>query len=157
MARQDKVGSRMRKVVWTTYFSVPPSFWWCGPRVETGCVPVSRCPPSGDHTLRSHGYSPLGGGLLRLLILRYSCHYQQWNNTCHALALIKRQLTCFFLLFVTELDDQVQVLCLSLSPFLVGGFKLVAQAFHFGHQFFIACCDPLNLVEALLVVPCGLH
>ena len=40
---------------------------------------------------------------------------------------------------------------------MVGGFKLVAQAFHFGRQFFIACRDPLNLVEALLSVPCGLH
>ena len=65
--------------------------------------------------------------------------------------------TCFFLLFVTELDDQVLVLCLLLHPLLVGGFKLVAQAFHLGRQFFIACCDPLNLVEALLSVPCGLH
>ena len=76
---------------------------------------------------------------------------------CHALVVIKCQLTCFFLLFVTELDDQVLVLRLLLRPLLVGGFKLVAQAFHLGRQFFIACCDSLNLVEALLSVPSGLH
>ena len=147
----------MSKVVWNTYFSVPPSSWLYGPGVQTGRAPVSRCSPSGDHTLRSHGYSPLGGRLLRLLILCYSCHYQQWNNACHALAVIKRQLTCFFLLFVTELDDQVLVLCLLLHPLLVGGFKLVAQAFHLCRQLFIAYSDPLDLVEAFLTVPCGLH
>ena len=88
-ARQDKAVNRMSKVVWNTYFSVPPSSWWCGPRVETGCAPVSRCHPSGDHTLWPHGYSPLGDELLRLLSLHYSCYYQQCNNTCHALVVIK--------------------------------------------------------------------
>jgi hypothetical protein len=64
MARQDKAGNRMSKVVWNTYFSVPPSFWLYDHGVQTGRVPVSHCPPSGDHTLRSHNYFPLGGGLL---------------------------------------------------------------------------------------------
>ena len=139
------------------YFSVPPSSWLCGPEVEAGCAPVFRCLPSADHTRRLHGYSPLGGGLLRLLILCYSCHYQQWNNACHALAVIKRQLTCFFLLFVTELDDQILVFCILFRPLPVGGFKLAAQAFHLGCQFSIVCRDSLNLVKAPFSVPCGLH
>ena len=74
-----------------------------------------------------------------------------------AFVVIKWLLTCSFLLFITKLDDHVLVLGLLLRPLMVGGFKLVAQAFHFGRQFFIACCDPLNLVEAFLTVPCGLH
>ena len=146
----------MSKVVWNTYFLVPPSSWLCGPRVATGHAPVSCCLPSGDHTLWPHGYSPLGDGLLRLLSLYYSCYYQQCNNT-GSIRYDNMATYLFFLLFITELDDQVLVLCLLLCPLLVGGFKLVAQAFHLGRQFFIACCDPLNLVEALLSVPCGLH
>ena len=66
-------------------------------------------------------------------------------------------LTCPFLLFLTELDDQVLVLGLLLHPLMISGFKLVAQAFHFRRQLFIACSDPLDLVEAFLMVPCGLH
>ena len=61
------------------------------------------------------------------------------------------------MLFVIELADQVLVLCFSLCPLLVSGFKLAAQAFHFGRQFFIACYDSLNLVEALFSLPSGLH
>ena len=76
---------------------------------------------------------------------------------CHALVVIKWLLTCSFPLFITELDDQVLVLGLLLRPLMVGGFKLVAQAFHFRRQLFIACSDPLDLVEALLTVPCSLH
>ena len=63
----------------------------------------------------------------------------------------------FFLLFVIELDDQILVLYFLLRPLLVGGFKLVAQAFHFRRHLFIACSDPLDLVKAFLMVPCGLH
>ena len=41
------------------------------------------------------------------------------------------------MLFVIELADQVLVLCFLLCPLLVGGFKLAAQVFHLGHQFFL--------------------
>ena len=70
---------------------------------------------------------------------------------------IKWLLTCSFLLFITKLDDQVLVLGLLLCLLMVGGFKSVAQAFHLRRQLLVACNYPLDLVEAFLMVPCGLH
>ena len=71
--------------------------------------------------------------------------------------MIKWLLTCSFLLFITELDDQVLVLGLLHHFFMIGGFESLAQAFHLYRQLLVACSDPLDLVEAFLVVPCGLH
>ena len=70
---------------------------------------------------------------------------------------IKWLLTCSFPLFITELDDQVLVLGLLHRHFMVGGFKSLAQAFHLHRQLLVAGSDPLDLVEAFLAVPCGLH
>ena len=70
---------------------------------------------------------------------------------------IKWLLTCSFLLFITELDDQVLVLGFLLRLLMVGGFKSLAQVFHLRRQLLVACSDPLDLVEAFLAVPCGLH
>ena len=70
---------------------------------------------------------------------------------------IKWLLTCSFLLFITELDDQVLVLGLLHRLFMIGGFELLAQAFHLYRQLLVACSDPLDLVEAFLVVPCSLR
>ena len=63
----------------------------------------------------------------------------------------------FFPALYTELDGQVLVLGLLHHLFMVGGFKSLAQAFHLRRQLLVACSDPLDLVEAFLVVPCGLH
>ena len=71
--------------------------------------------------------------------------------------MIKRLLTCSFLLFITELDDQVLVLGLLHYLFMIGGFKSLAQAFHLRRQLLVVCSNPLDLVEASLAVPCGLH
>ena len=70
---------------------------------------------------------------------------------------IKWLLTCSFPLFITTLDDQVLVLGLLHRVFMVGGFKSLAQAFHLHRQLLVACSDPLDLVEAFLVVLCSLH
>ena len=71
--------------------------------------------------------------------------------------MIKWLLTCSFPLFITELDDQVPVLGLLHRLFMIRGFELLAQAFHLCRQLLVACSDPLDLVEAFLAVPCGLH
>ena len=71
--------------------------------------------------------------------------------------MIKWLLTCSFLLFITVLDDQVLVLGLLHRLFMIGGFKSLAQAVHLRRQLLVACSDPLDLVEAFLAVPCGLH
>ena len=71
--------------------------------------------------------------------------------------MIKWLLTCSFLLFITELDDQVLVLGLLHHLFMVGGFKSQAQVFHLRRQLLVACSDPLDLFKAFLAVPCGLH
>ena len=70
---------------------------------------------------------------------------------------IKWLLTCSFLLFITVLDDQVLVLGLLHYLFIIGGFESLARAFHLYRQLLVACSDPLDLVEAFLAVPCGLH
>ena len=65
--------------------------------------------------------------------------------------------TCSFPLFITELDDQVLVLGLLHHLFMISGFKSLAQAVHLQRQLLVVCSDPLDLVEAFFVVPCGLH
>ena len=65
---------------------------------------------------------------------------------------IKWLLTCSFLLFITELNDQFPILGLLLRLLMVGGFKSLAQAFHLRCQLLVACSDPLDLVEAFLAV-----
>ena len=91
MSYHNKIrrATKVSKGVWKIYFLVPLSSWSCGPRAMTGRALVFYCPPSGDHTPRPHDCSPLGDGLLRLLSLHYNCYYQQRNNTCHALIVIK--------------------------------------------------------------------
>ena len=59
---------------------------------------------------------------------------------------MKWLLTCSFLLFITELDDQFLVLGLLLRLLMVGGFKSLVQAFHLRRQLLVACSDPLDLV-----------
>ena len=71
--------------------------------------------------------------------------------------MIKWLLTYSFLLFITELDDQVLVLGILHRFFMIGGFKSLAQAIHLHRQLLIVYNDPLDLVEAFLAVPCGLH
>jgi len=70
--------------------------------------------------------------------------------------MIKWLLTCSFPLFLTELDDQVLVLGILHRLFMIGGFKSLAQAVHL-HRQLLVCNDPIDLVEAFLAVPCGLH
>ena len=70
---------------------------------------------------------------------------------------IKWLLTCSFPLFIIELGDQVLVLGLLHHLFMVGGFKSLAQVFHLHRQLLVAGSDPLDLVEAFLAAPCGLH
>ena len=71
--------------------------------------------------------------------------------------MIKWLLTCSFPLFITELDDQVLVLRLLHRLFMIGGFKSLMQVFHLRYQLLVAYSDPLDLVEAFLAVPRGLH
>ena len=71
--------------------------------------------------------------------------------------MIKWLLTCSFLLFLTELDDQVLVLGILHCLFMIGGFKSLAQAVYLRRQLLVVCNDPIDLVEAFLVVPCDLH
>ena len=71
--------------------------------------------------------------------------------------MIKWLLTCSFPLFLTKLDDQVLVLGILHRLFMIGGFKSLAQVVHLRRQFLVVCNDPLDLVEAFLAAPCGLH
>ena len=66
-------------------------------------------------------------------------------------------LTCSFLLFITELDDQVLVLGFLHRLFMIDSFKSPVQAFYLCRQLLVARSDPLDLVKAFLAVPCGLH
>ena len=71
--------------------------------------------------------------------------------------MIKWLLTCSFLVFITELHDQVLVLGLLHHLFMIGDFKSLAQAFYLRRELLVVCIDPLDLVEASFAVPCGLH